>query len=108
MINPFELLKVSESASDEEVRAAYLARVREFPPERAPKQFQVIREAYDRIKTEKARIAYLYLDNPEIESEAIRRVLLGSQSPGRPDELQFKKMLSDTIHQIARIQVKDQ
>ncbi len=108
MTNPFELLKVSESARDEEVRAAYLARVREFPPERAPKQFQAIREAYDRIKTEKARIGYLNLDNPEIESEAICRVLLDGQSPGRPDELQFKKMLSDTIHQIAHIQAIDQ
>ncbi|MGH8550678.1 MAG: hypothetical protein ACRERU_19160 [Methylococcales bacterium] len=108
MINPFELLKVPESPCDAEIRAAYLARVREFPPERTPQQFQAIREAYDRIKTEKARIAYLYLDHPEIDAEAICRALLGSsQDPGRPSERQFIEMLSDSIQSIARDQPAD-
>ncbi len=102
MIDPFELLKVPESAGNEEIRAAYLARVREFPPERAPQHFQAIREAYDRIRTEKARIAYLYLDHPEIEPEAVCRVLLRSQGKGRPTEAQFTQMLSDTLQQSAR------
>ncbi|MGH8476478.1 MAG: J domain-containing protein [Methylococcales bacterium] len=97
MINPFALLQVSESANDEEVRSAYLARVREFPPERSPKQFQAIREAYERIKTEKARLTYVYFDSPEIGPETVCRNLMDSRSPKRPDEFQFKKMLSDSL-----------
>jgi curved DNA-binding protein CbpA len=107
MICPFELLKVPESAGDEEIRAAYLARVREFPPERAPQQFQAIREAYDRIRTEKARIAHLYLDYPEIEPEALCRALLRGQGTGRPSEAQFRQMLSATLQQCARGSVTD-
>lgn len=99
MFNPFELLQVSESASDEEVRSAYLQRVREYPPERAPKQFQEIRDAYERIKTAKARLAYLYLDIEEIDAEMVCRTLLGNRFPKRPDESQFKKMLAESLQQ---------
>ena len=108
MINPFELLQVEESADDEEVRNAYLARVREFPPERAPQEFQAIREAYDRIKNEKARIAYRYLDQPEIDADAVCRLLLRKQNPGRPNEKQFRRMLADTLQQIASEPPADQ
>ena len=107
MINPFEVLKVPESAGDEEIRAAYLARVREFPPERAPEEFQVIRESYDRIKTEKARIAYVYLEHPEIDAEAVSRILLRERTPARPDERQFRQMLFETIQHIARDALSD-
>lgn len=102
MTNPFELLKVPESADDEEIRAAYLARVREFPPERAPERFQAIREAYDRIKNEKARIAYLYLDPREVDSDEVLSLLLRAGRPGRPNQEQFRKLLADTLQQIAR------
>ncbi|MGR9106989.1 MAG: J domain-containing protein [Gammaproteobacteria bacterium] len=98
MINSFELLNVPESAGDEEIRAAYLAKVREFPPERFPKEFQAVREAYDRVKTEKARIAYLYFDTREIDADLVCGLLLASQGPGRPSEAQFRQMLADSLH----------
>jgi len=56
--NPYELLQVGVEASDEEVNKAYLKKVRQFPPERAPDKFQEIRIAFEKIKTKRDRIKY--------------------------------------------------
>ena len=42
-----ERLGVSATASEEEIRAAYLSKVKEFPPDRSPLEFEAIRDAYD-------------------------------------------------------------
>jgi curved DNA-binding protein CbpA len=43
--DPFEILGVEPSASDKELRRAYLRQVKEHPPERDPEGFRRIREA---------------------------------------------------------------
>jgi len=53
MANPYEQLQVDVEASDEEINKAYLKKVRQFPPERAPDKFQEIRVAFEKIKTQK-------------------------------------------------------
>ena len=55
-LDPYRLLGVNENARDAEIRAAYLARVREFPPEKEPERFETIRKAYESIATLSARI----------------------------------------------------
>jgi hypothetical protein len=55
-MDPFEVLGVSPDATDEEIRAAYLARVRECPPDRSPEQFEHIRDAYAKLHDPRARI----------------------------------------------------
>jgi curved DNA-binding protein CbpA len=49
-IDPFTVLCVSEQAGDEEIRQAYLQKIRECPPERDEAQFERIRDAYEMIK----------------------------------------------------------
>src|SRR5262249_837234 len=56
--NPFEILGVSPDATDDEIRAAYLARVRECPPDRSPEQFEKIRDAYEKLRDPRARIRH--------------------------------------------------
>ena len=97
MTDPFELLDVAESASNDEIKAAFLAKVREFPPERAPREFQAIRDAYELIKTEKLKLAYQLFDYPEIDGDTVCRNLVEKSRPGRPSEEEFKRMLADTI-----------
>ncbi len=46
-MDPIELLGISQNATDEEIRAAYLLKVRECPPDRAPEKFEKIRDAYE-------------------------------------------------------------
>ncbi|NLF70447.1 MAG: J domain-containing protein [Candidatus Anammoximicrobium sp.] len=50
MIDPYEVLGVTADASEELIRQRYLALVREFPPEHAPKRFAEIRAAYDQLR----------------------------------------------------------
>jgi curved DNA-binding protein CbpA len=44
--DPWAVLGVPPDADEEQVRAAYLARVKEHPPDRAGEQFERIRDAY--------------------------------------------------------------
>jgi len=41
-MDPIEVLGISQNATDEEIRAAYLLKVRECPPDRAPEKFEKI------------------------------------------------------------------
>jgi DnaJ-class molecular chaperone len=44
------VLGIAETATAEEVRGAYLAKVREFPPEREPEGFKAVHRAYATLK----------------------------------------------------------
>ena len=44
--DPYQLLGISADASSDDVRQAYLKRVREFPPDRDPDRFREIHDAY--------------------------------------------------------------
>ena len=50
LTDPYEVLGLGPEAGEDEIRQRYLALVREFPPEREPKRFAEIREAYDQIR----------------------------------------------------------
>jgi DnaJ-class molecular chaperone len=50
MTDPYEVLGLGPEAGEDEIRQKYLALVREFPPEREPKRFAEIREAYDQLR----------------------------------------------------------
>ena len=58
MKTPFAILDIPEGSDDEEVRKAYLAKVRSFPPERFPEEFKQIRQAYELIASEKDRLTF--------------------------------------------------
>ncbi len=53
--DPWKVLEVSPHASEEEVRAAYLRKVKEHPPERSPEAFERIRDAYEALKDPRRR-----------------------------------------------------
>jgi hypothetical protein len=60
-INPHTVLGVALDANAEQVRAAYLALVREFPPDRAPERFREIHSSYQ------------MLSDPLVQAEALLR-----------------------------------
>jgi len=57
--DPREILGVEVDASEEQIRAAYLRKVKEFPPEREPAEFERIRDAYEILRDPHRRIAHL-------------------------------------------------
>jgi curved DNA-binding protein CbpA len=51
-----EVLGVGADAGDEEIRAAYVRRVKEHPPDRSPEEFERIRDAYESLRDPRRRM----------------------------------------------------
>jgi DnaJ-class molecular chaperone len=57
--SPWKILGVSLEANDEQIRSAYLEKVKAFPPDRSGDQFQKIRDAYTQLKDHYGRSKWL-------------------------------------------------
>ncbi len=55
-MNAREILGVSATATEEEIRAAYLGKVKEFPPDRAPEEFEKVRDAWETLRDPRRRM----------------------------------------------------
>jgi curved DNA-binding protein CbpA len=44
--NPHTIIGVTPDATPEEIRAAYLKKIKEYPPEKFPVEFERVRDAY--------------------------------------------------------------
>ncbi len=60
-MNAHETLGVAATASEEDIRAAYLAKVKEFPPDRSPEEFEKIRDAWDTLRDPRRRAKAMLL-----------------------------------------------
>ena len=64
--NPYEVLGVGPEANDEQIRTAYLVKVKQFPPDQAPAAFEQIRDAYGLLRDHRQRARYtLFSVNPD-------------------------------------------
>ena len=77
-----EILGVTPNAGDAEIRSAYLRKVKENPPDRAPEQFERIRDAYDLLRDPRRRALQMLL---AVDPNAPLVSLL----PARPAERRF-------------------
>lgn len=59
--DPYQVLGIQPEAGDAEIRAAYLRKVKEFPPERAPQEFEKVRDAYETLRDPRRRTRQLLL-----------------------------------------------
>ncbi len=55
--DPWAVLGIAEGASPDEIRRAYLQRVKEHPPERDAEAFERIRDAYGMLREPHRRIS---------------------------------------------------
>ncbi len=85
-LSPFQILGVPPDADDERIRAAYLRKVRQHPPERDPEAFRRIHQAYESIRDVRRRIAYRLFHVPDWRAAA-------ASIGGRPTQAQFQAML---------------
>ncbi|HEY6845787.1 MAG TPA: J domain-containing protein, partial [Terracidiphilus sp.] len=53
--SPYDVLGVSPDADDERIRAAYLAKLKQYPPDRSPAEFEQVRDAYDLLRDRRRR-----------------------------------------------------
>ncbi len=54
----FTVLGLTETATDEQIREAYIAAIRTSPPDRDPEGFRRIREAYEQLRDPERRLAF--------------------------------------------------
>ena len=103
MKNPYQILGVSESSTDETIRKAWLEKVRQYSPETAPEKFKEIRDAFEKIKSKPDRLRHFlfstdcYIDSPV---EALTAEL-EDISKRRPPSLKFfQNLISQTFNQL--------
>lgn len=96
MNDPYHILGVDrESADDDAVQAAYLAELRQHPPERDPDGFQRLRGAYEQLRTRRRRLEHELFQSaaaPTVSDLAAR--LLAPGAPRRPDPDQIRGALA--------------
>jgi curved DNA-binding protein CbpA len=59
--DPYRTLGITIESGDEEIRAAYLRKVKEFPPDRAPREFEQVRDAYEMLRDPRRRTRHMLL-----------------------------------------------
>lgn len=79
MLKYYLVLGIPFPSTDEEIRQAYISRVKRFAPERHPKEFGEISEAYEALKSEEHRIRTAFLGffsahDPEDDILALGRI----------------------------------
>ncbi len=56
-----KILGIELSAGDEEIRAAYLQKIKEHPPDQSPEEFEKIRDAYETLRDPRRRMRDMLL-----------------------------------------------
>ena len=59
--DPRQILGVGIEAGDEEIRAAYLRKVKEHPPDRSAVEFERVRDAYETLRDPRRRMRQMLL-----------------------------------------------
>ena len=72
---------IEETGDDKAIKKAYLAKVRQYPPEQAPAQFQKIRAAYEAVRTERDRMAYRLFHHDIPDKDELRELVIGAATP---------------------------
>ena len=45
-----QLLEIRREAGEEDIRAAYVRKVKQYPPDRSPQEFEQVQEAYEALR----------------------------------------------------------
>ena len=54
--DPRQVLEIEAEAGEEEIRTAYLRKVKQYPPDRSPREFERVRDAYDLLRDPRRRM----------------------------------------------------
>ena len=99
MHNPYAVLEVAETASDAVIKKAYLQKVRAHPPERDPQQFQMIRAAFESIRSRQDRLHYRWFEQtaPNID-ELVSNALTADHNTTRPALQLIQQVLAESLN----------
>jgi len=112
--DPFAVLGVSEDADDAEVRARYLALVRDHSPERDPERFATIRAAYEAVRTRRDRLRLRLFATEGMALARLKRAALAPPETappetgvGHPDRKTVNALLREGVDRWAERVLKD-
>jgi hypothetical protein len=70
--NPQRILGVPQDAKPDEIRTAYLNKIREYPPEKSPAEFERVRDAYTMLNDAHYRTRLMLQSaDPELSMELL-------------------------------------
>jgi DnaJ-class molecular chaperone len=78
--NPQNILGVPQDAKSKEIRTAYLNKIKEYPPEKFPKEFERVRDAYTILSDVRYRMRLML---QSADPEASMETLLDDQKQNR-------------------------
>jgi len=79
--DPYAVLGIGLGADDERIRAAYVAKVKQFPPDRSPVEFEAVRDAYNLLRDQRSRAHHtLFSVDPDA---SLQSLLQGLESERR-------------------------
>jgi len=99
MVMPFEVLDINDSADDEQIKKAYLSKVRQHPPERDPDGFRRVRAAYEAVRTRKDRMAYRLFHHGQPDLKVLSDKWLTGNDVKRPAEQLLIDLLAASAKQ---------
>ena len=97
MKTPYEILQVSEQATDSEIKQTYLQKVKLNPPDRDNEKFQQIHSAYETIKNVTRREKYALFNYPEADFDALLDQAFSTVQPSLISADYFDKLLLASI-----------
>lgn len=100
-MTPFKTLDLPDDTDDDaQIKQAYLAKVRAFPPDHAPEQFQQIRAAFKLIQDKRKRCAYQLFYTHALTATEVSNYLLAQHNtpPRRVNAKHFRQALLATLH----------
>ncbi len=97
MKTPYEILEVAELATDNEIKQAYLQKVKLNPPDRDNEKFQQIHSAYEAIKNVTSREKYALFNYPEADFDALLDQAFSAVQPSIISADYFDKLLLASI-----------
>ncbi len=93
MKSSYDILNVAIDASDDEIKQAYLRKVKDYPPDRDQQQFQLIHHAYESIKDHKSRLSYALFSIEYVDFNELLDQALPIPQPTKIDPEQFNRLL---------------
>lgn len=98
MKTPYEILGISPSADDSEIKRAYLTEVKNNPPDRDQEKFQLIHTAYQSIKDEKSRLSQALFTLPIADFDKLVDLALEPEEKVELNATHFTQLLSASIN----------
>lgn len=93
MTDPYRILGVSVTADNEAIRAAYLAKIRDCPPERDCQRFEQVRAAYESIATIRGRLSHALFDKSIPTPDDVLDAVNADFQPQRIGERRLRRVL---------------